>query len=393
MNILIAKNSGLNPLLGGVSRVSLTLANGFREQGHRVFFIAYKKFNHVEENAPLEEQILLPDTSCAYSDDNIIFFCHFIKRNSIDVLLNQEAVDYDFTRLCVEVRKTTSVKLVSVLHFNPGYTIDLLSVPCVPVGAMNQIISNIKMIVRFCLMPWLRFKRKKNCNRLYSTVYNGSDATVLLSNSFVLRFQFWINRKETEKLHVIPNPLSFPLIESIPQKKKQLLFVGRLVFSPKRPDYLLEIWKRIYNKFPDWELIVIGEGEYKQTLEKIAKLNKLERVKFVGHVAPESYYRDASILCMTSTFEGFGMVLIEAQQFGTIPFAFNSFTALSDIIFDGVNGCTIIPYDLDQYASRLMEVMSNDDERIWLANNAFEKAKRFRLDVICEHWIQLFENI
>ena len=291
------------------------------------------------------------------------------------------------------MRKTTSVKLVSVLHFNPGYTIDLLSVPCVPVGAMNQIISNIKMIVRFCLMPWLRFKRKKNCNRLYSTVYNGSDATVLLSNSFVLRFQFWINRKETEKLHVIPNPLSFPLIESIPQKKKQLLFVGRLVFSPKRPDYLLEIWKRIYNKFPDWELIVIGEGEYKQTLEKIAKLNKLERVKFVGHVAPESYYRDASILCMTSTFEGFGMVLIEAQQFGTIPFAFNSFTALSDIIFDGVNGCTIIPYDLDQYASRLMEVMSNDDERIWLANNAFEKAKRFRLDVICEHWIQLFENI
>lgn len=65
----------------------------------------------------------------------------------------------------------------------------------------------------------------------------------------------------------------------------------------------------------------------------------MERVVFTGWQDPESFYRDASILCLTSDFEGWGMVLTEAMTFGAVPVAFNSYAAITDIIDDGKPEC------------------------------------------------------
>lgn len=69
------------------------------------------------------------------------------------------------------------------------------------------------------------------------------------------------------------------------------------------------------------------------------KLN-LRNIEFKGTQPSEPYYAESSVLCMTSTYEGFPMVLIEAQQYGCVPMAFDSFEAVHDIIEDGENGDT-----------------------------------------------------
>lgn len=77
---------------------------------------------------------------------------------------------------------------------------------------------------------------------------------------------------------------------------------------------------------------------------------KLKRITFYGFQNPDEFYKKSLVSCMTSNFEGFGMVLVEAMQYGCVPFAFDTFTALHDIIDDGVNGFIIPPFDEDKYA-------------------------------------------
>ena len=65
---------------------------------------------------------------------------------------------------------------------------------------------------------------------------------------------------------------------------------------------------------PEWNLKIIGDGPDKKKLEYMSR--RLDRISFLGFQNPEPYYREASILCMTSNHEGFGMVLIESRTQG-----------------------------------------------------------------------------
>ena len=88
----------------------------------------------------------------------------------------------------------------------------------------------------------------------------------------------------------------------------------------------------------------------------------LKKVHFYGNKNPIEYYKRAKILCMTSAYEGFPLVLAEAQTFGTIPIAFNSFASITDIIKDGDNGLLIEPFNISKYASILSELMENEEK-------------------------------
>lgn len=96
--------------------------------------------------------------------------------------------------------------------------------------------------------------------------------------------------------------------------------------------------------FPDWKLIIVGDGVEKRNLvEKVIQL-KLNNVVFEGFQNPSLYYKRASILMLTSEYEGFGLVVVEAMSFGVIPVVYGSYSAVYDIISDGVDG-VILPYN------------------------------------------------
>ena len=96
---------------------------------------------------------------------------------------------------------------------------------------------------------------------------------------------------------------------------------------------------------------------------------------------------------MTSTAEGWGMVLTEAQQMGVPIIAMDSFGALHDIIDDGINGRIVVNNNLNTFISVMKEVMNDDDVRHKMARNAVEGCKRFEIEKVLQRWVALFDEL
>ena len=95
---------------------------------------------------------------------------------------------------------------------------------------------------------------------------------------------------------------------------------------------------------------------------------------------------------MTSSFEGWPLTLIEAQQCGCVPLAFDSFASLKDIITSEDNGFIIPNNDIPAYIQQIKRLMTDDKLRKSMAANANECRKRFTIDTIIKEWINLMEE-
>ena len=87
------------------------------------------------------------------------------------------------------------------------------------------------------------------------------------------------------------------------------------------------------------------------------------------------------------------MVLTEAMSFGTIPFAFDSYSAVHDIIEDGKTGVLVKPFSINEYANKLASLMSDEDERNRMSANCITDVTRFSLDNIVNQWEDLFKSL
>ena len=96
---------------------------------------------------------------------------------------------------------------------------------------------------------------------------------------------------------------------------------------------------------------------------------------------------------MVSAFEGFGMVLVEAQAYAVVPFAFNCFSAIHDIIKNNDDGVIIELFDLNDYALKLSELIKNEPLRKVMASNAQKAVKKYDVKKIVNNWVSLFESI
>ena len=123
----------------------------------------------------------------------------------------------------------------------------------------------------------------------------------------------------------------------------------------------------------------------------------LEHVSFEGFQQPKPYYERASILLLTSEYEGFPLVLAECMSFGGIPVVYDSYSAVRDIIDDGKDG-VVIPYekngyDADKAAGMLAQIMQNDSLRDMMAHAAIEKSKAYSVERIYQEWMRTFEGL
>jgi glycosyltransferase involved in cell wall biosynthesis len=97
---------------------------------------------------------------------------------------------------------------------------------------------------------------------------------------------------------------------------------------------------------------------------------------------------------MTSSFEGFPLVLAEAQNFNVIPILFNSFPSAEDIIVNYKNGILIEPFNTDLYVNNLKKLMTNYDENIESFKSEFQLNKnKFSIHTIGSQWLNLFKEL
>lgn len=173
------------------------------------------------------------------------------------------------------------------------------------------------------------------------------------------------------------------------------MYVGRLCQQAKRPDRLICIWKKVYRNNPNWKLIVVGDGELKQQLIKYCVNQRIENIEFIGQTDPNPFYREASILCVTSTYEGFPLVINEALSYNVIPIAFKSFEAVSDLISNGENGYLIKPFDLKEYANCLNKLMHSETLQNQMRSFITKRfdSQKYSVNTITNQWYTIFNNI
>ena len=239
-------------------------------------------------------------------------------------------------------------------------------------------------------------QKNKLIQRKNSYIYKGSSKYVVLSSKYIPLFKKINNLAEGSKLYAISNPLSYPEQTNIDfhKKRKQVLIVGRFSESEKRFLLALKAWKefnsqRITNT---WELIIIGFGKDENIYKEYARKNKLNNVKFIGKQDPLEYYKKASIFLMTSAFEGFGLTLTEAQQFGVVPIVMNSFPSLHDIIINDFNGIIVPNNDTKAMCIALTDLITNQKKREYLAQNGLYYVNKFSVKNIAQEWENLFNN-
>lgn len=385
VTLLFVYPTPFNPQVGGVERVTDLLVKRLILHGYNVIYL-----HHVRAISAMDYDFPAPvhffPNPDYRSQENVVFYHNFLREQKVDIIINQCGLFGD-SMLYLNIGNN-KCKTISVLHSNPILNYEHLSSEEL-VLKDKSFIGYLKLIARLLLYPKIKSKYLNSRIKHFKYLFNHTDRVVLLSPSHKkVLDKYGINYKG-KKISVIPNPMSFDVQES--NKKKQLLYVGRLEQGEKRPERLLKIWKRLYKKFPDWEMIIVGDGKERQKLEKQA--NRLERITFVGFQTPEQYYRNASIFCLTSNLEGFPMVLPEAMAFGTIPFAFDSFPAVHDIIKEGETGFIIKSFSIKEYTYKLEQLMNDEKRRNAIAKECMKDVTRFSLDNIIEQWESLFNSL
>ncbi len=394
MNIVITNVDYQPQFIGGIKRVSSILGNEWKKMSCNVSFMTSTTSSLRYEEFESIPQFFLPDSNSVNSDENYNFFCAYIKNNNIDVILNQFIDEKEMSELCIRVQKATGCKLVSTLHFSPLHKQSVVK---------NSFFARFKLgnpIKRYLhdALSFIHFwliknpRTEKAEGNWFKYIYDNSTRVVLLSDKFIPIFAEKAKLTESQKLTAINNPCAIQVDQEIFPKKKKIVWCGRLGYDMKRTDKMVAIWKHISRKFPDWELNVLGSGDA-DYFKRLASQHHIKNINFPGFQDPKPYYQDASILCMTSVTEGWGMVLVEAQSFGCVPIAYNSFQSLSDIITDGENGYTVPAFNEKEYIRKLSALMVDSTHRNEMAQRCRDSVKRFDSQKIAQQWINLFHEI
>lgn len=211
--------------------------------------------------------------------------------------------------------------------------------------------------------------------------------------------------KHTAARHVevIPNPIVWPLPVQSPVESpagvgrpgnKRLLAVGRLAVE-KRYDVLIEIFAGLAPRFPDWDLVIVGEGPERHRLERqIDVLGLGSRVALPGYVGNlGEWYGSADLYALTSSREGFPNTLLEALAYGVPAVSVDCETGPRDILRPEVDGMLVPPQDNAALSSALARLMGDSCAREAFAIHAVEAGTRFALEQVGARWDQVLHRL
>lgn len=330
----------------------------------------------------------LPDEHVFRTEKNIACLTELVKSKNIQVVFNfNHATDFleDIKSILPELY------LFDLIHSRPNLVVQNKKVQLQDLK-FNQI-SSLKVKLQWLFPRLYLWLLQRKMRKFLLRTYRLFDRTVLLSPSYIKEFEELVGLPHADKVVAIPNPL--PVLESkvsIGQKKKEILFVGRI--SVEKALYrLLYIWEKVQSRIPEWQLRIVGDGAEKQNCVRLAESLGLKNVHFEGFQNAVPYIQQAAIVCLVSNAEGLPMVFMEAMTLGTVPVGFNSFSAIYDMIEDRKNGIIVPAFDLDQYADRLVELAQDDSFRCELARNARIAVEKFDISKVGELWFRVFQEL
>lgn len=346
---------------GGTERVGLRVANALVEYGYNVWMVDYDSKRHqpfFETHPKLKLWTILSHGGFERKMRWHFWygswkFRRFLKKNKIDVVIDIDTFNANWTAKAV---KGLDIKWISWDHFDFEYT-----------------------------KGWKR-------TEALQMIKNDAYALVLITKELCKTYLEKTNF-DASFIRQIYNPLSFELNSPINHHgQKKVLAMGRIA-PQKGFDLLLKSWLLVEKQVNDWTLeIVCGYGDYK-ALEIEAKSMGCKNVICSGPTTDvPKVMSSASIFALSSRFEGFGLVLTEANACSIPAVSYNCPVGPNEIITDGVDGFLVEQENVKQFAEKLLLLINNDQLRDEMGKKAYESSKRFAMNNILKQWVELIEE-
>lgn len=344
---------------GGTERVSSVIANKLSKDNNVYFF------NLIGEAAsffPLEKTIEIFSLNLAENSTKInflkiiLYLRNFLREKQISTLIVVDSISINFSYF-----STLGLRVNHICweHFN-----------------FNQNLG-----VRF-----------RDLGRLLAARF--CDHIVVLTE---YDRKIWLENIRNIKSHIIniPNPVSFVLPNENELKLRNHIFlaVGRLV-PEKGFDKLIMIWSNFIKFYPNYILKIVGKGPELENLKKLAYLTDCESSIFFHDETKNivEYYNSSSYLCVSSEFEGFGLVILEAMACGLPIISFDCEYGPKLLVDSFKNGLLIKLDDYDEYFKGLCTLVNlTDEEYVKMSQESIKKAYQFSPDIILTEWNNIIE--
>lgn len=365
--------------LGGIQNITITKANGLAQMGHQVWIIVTD--NKYPPLHPVDPKVQVIHLDINYFEDDwkskfYVIKSILIKRKQhkkvISKVLNDINPDVVISTGTSEkiflpnIRLNSTPIFIREIHNQKGYR---LSHARSLWGKIMAIIGN-----------WYD----------YSWNINKYDQIVILTNE-----DKELNWKNNSKVSVISNPVTFDInIKTSPLINKKFITAGRLVHQ-KNHKSLINAWKIVNQKHPDWQLEIWGDGTLKNELSKqIKTLGLNNKVLLMGYTNDIiSQMQKSSGYVLSSLFEGMPLVLIEAMSCGLPIVSYTCQCGPKDLIEHGLNGFLCEVNDETKLAEYICSIIEDDKLRIKMGQASKKKSEEFRIEKIATQWINLFQTL
>ncbi len=364
--------------IGGIERVTIVKANALAELAQNEVYVVVTDNNGRTPTAPLSDKVHLVDLDINYYQDDWKSRWHVLK----GIVLKRREHKRKLTRVLNDIQPDVVVSVgqaekyflpsirgnwakVREMHYEKNYR--------------QRLATSSKEKLSAKLSDWYDYK----------LMIKHYDQIVVLTEEDKEK-----NWKGYDNVLVIPNPISFESDAVATLGNKKVVSVGRL--SPQK-NYasLVRAFRKVADRHPDWTLDLFGEGpQHRQLEEQIVALGLSEKVFLRGNTTDvESELLEASCFVLSSIFEGFGIVLIEAMSMGLPVVSYACPCGPKDIISEGENGFLVPVNDEEALADRICCLIEDKALRQRMGRMAKENVKRYSIHAVLKMWMELFGKL
>lgn len=379
--------------VGGEQRVVTTLANFFENKGYEVYFLLTHSNKLVDYNIyklDKKVKIIFMEEYNKLGHKILRKSFNFLKKINMKVNILKYFLYLQKNIYCNYIDKKVLKKYINKYKFN--CIIGLASEYSGMLAVLRKDITGCKLIgwQHSCYNAYFKTRGRRffNEEKFVKYMFENLDEYIVQTMSDYRE----IFDEYGFKAKVIGNPNTFLTQENCKLDNKRFIAAGRFD-SVKNFEGLIEAFYKFSLDNKEWKLYIFGDGKGKENCNNLIKKYKLENRVFLPGKSfnMKEEYMNSSIYLMTSKWEGWGMVVAEAMQFGLPVISFD-LPCIREIFGKENCGILVKKFDIEQYSVAMSEIIKNEENLKIMSENAKKRIKNFDINIIGEYWYNLIEG-